>query len=89
MPHIVKRRGHKEPYDQRKVYGSVYSACRNAHLSEMMSEKIAETVTSRLGEWVTDKSEITSQQIFEEVVNVLNELHKDVAFLYETHRDIS
>lgn len=89
MPHIVKRRGRTEPFDSRKVYASVYSACRNAHLSEVQSEKIAEAMSARLDQWMTDKQQVSSQEIFAKTFEVLQELHQDAAFLYKTHRDIS
>ena len=89
MTHIVKRRGHKQPFDSRKVYASSYEACRNAHLSEVQSEKIAEAVEAKIKRWIASKQEVTSDQIFQEVIKVLRELEPDAAFLYETHRDIS
>ena len=87
--HIVKRRGHTESFDSKKVYAASYSACRNAHLSEMLSENIADAVEKRLVSWVEDKTEISSDDIFQEIIAVLKELHPDAAFLFETHRDIS
>lgn len=89
MTHIVKRRGHREPFDGKKVYAATYAACRNAHLSEMLSENIAETVQKRLEEWINEKTEVASDEIFRETIAVLKELHPDAAFLFETHRDIS
>ena len=89
MPHIVKRKGHKEPFDPRKVYAASYAACRNAHLSEMLSENIAEAVQKRLENWIEEKNEVGSDEIFKEIIAVLKELHPDAAFLFETHRDIS
>ena len=89
MPHIVKRKGHKEPFDPRKIYAAVYASCRNAHLSEMLSENIADNVQKRLEEWVEEKQEVSSDEIFKQTITVLKELHPDAAFLFETHRDIS
>lgn len=90
MPfHIVKRKSLMQEYDSRKVYGSAYAACRNAHLSEVQSEKIAEMVTARIDQWIAKKERVTSQEIFEETAAILKELHPDAAFLYETHRDVS
>ena len=89
MSHIVKRKGHKEPFDPRKIYAAAFAACRNAHLSEMLSENIAENVQERIEEWAADKAEINSNEIFRETIIVLKELHPDAAFLFETHRDIS
>ena len=87
--HIVKRRGHTEPFDSRKIYAAVFAACRNAHLSEMLSENIADNVQKRVEEWVEKKRGVSSEEIFRETITVLKELYPDAAFLFETHRDIS
>lgn len=89
MTHIVKRRGHREPFDPRKIYASVYSACRNAHLAEIESKRIAEAVSKAIETWIDDRKEVSSQEIFEQTANVLREFEADAAFLYATHRDIS
>ena len=87
--HIIKRRGHKEPFDERKVYASVSAAARNCHLDERTAEKIAETVLVGLREWLADKSQIPSVHIFEKVIELLNKENGEVAFMYHTHRDVS
>ena len=55
----------------------------------MLSENIAETVQKRLEEWIEERGEVSSNDIFRETITVLKELHPDAAFLFETHRDIS
>lgn len=89
MQHIVKRRGHLEEFDPKKIYGSSYFACRNAHLSEIQSEKIAESVSMAVEKWIGNKKSVSSNQIFEKVTNILEQLEPDAAFLYKTHRDLS
>lgn len=89
MTHIVKRRGHSEPFDGRKIYASCYAACRNAHLSEMLSEDISDNVQKRIEKWISKKQGVSSEEIFQESISVLKDLHPDAAFLFETHRDIS
>jgi len=89
LTHIVKRKGHKEPFDSRKIYASAYASCRNVHLSEIQSEKIAEAVELRMRKWIEQKQEVNSEDIFQEVIKILKELEPDAAFMYETHRDIS
>ena len=37
---IVKRKGHTEVYDERKVYGSCFLACRNSHMGKEEAEEI-------------------------------------------------
>jgi|SRR3989344_7171219 len=87
--HIVKRRGHTEPYDEKKVYASAYAACRNTHLSEQESEKIADTVMRKVSQWVLSQEEVRSQEIFVHTTEALRELARDAAFMYETHRDLA
>mgnify|MGYP005854771311 CR=1 FL=1 len=48
---IVKRKGHIEEFDDRKIYRSAYFACRNAHLSEKQSKAIAKKVGYLVFNW--------------------------------------
>ncbi len=87
--HIVKRRGHTEPYDERKAYGSCYFACRNAHLGEQDAEKISNAVCNKVTKTISKKKFVTSDDIFRMMIQELKKYDEDAAFLYETHRDIS
>ncbi|MBI2670916.1 hypothetical protein HYX18_02995 [Candidatus Woesearchaeota archaeon] len=87
--HLVKRHGHFEKFDYSKIYKSCYKASLNAHLSKQKAAKIASYVVKKIKEFIKPKKAITSDQIFKQVVKHLKEQDKDVAFLYETHRDIS
>ena len=86
---IVKRKGHTEPYDERKVYASCYFACRNAHIDEPKSEKICMNVCTSVTKAINKKRVVTSDEIFKCLANELRKHDEDAAFLYETHRDIS
>jgi len=86
---IVKRRGHNELYDERKVYGSCYFACRNAHLTEKEAEEISGKVTAKVSMLVKNKKMISSDAIFNILIHELKKYNGDAAFLYETHRDLS
>ena len=88
--HIIKRKGRKEAYDERKIYASVYASALNSHLDKVISEKIAEKVSKAITGWVSsEKQQVSSEQIFREVTQLLKKEQKDVAFMYETHRDLS
>ncbi len=89
MLQIVKRKGHTEIYDERKVYGSCFFACRNAHLSEKEAEEICSKVTAEITKWVKKKKLVSSDDIFRALINELKKHNEDASFLYETHRDIS
>lgn len=89
MKHIVKRKGHQEEYDEKKVYASSYSACLNSHLPKEKTEKIAGRVTKEIDKWIENKTEVDSGQIFKEVTKSLEKIDPEVAFMYKTHRDLS
>ncbi len=87
--HIVKRKGHKEKFDEKKVYGSCFAACLNVHMEKHNAEKCADKSTKDVVKWIRKKKVVTSDQIFGEVVKVLKKHDKNAAFMYETHRDLS
>ncbi len=87
--HIVKRQGHKEKFDSRKIYASVYYACRSTHKGKKECEKTAGKISAEIGKWAKNKASVTSDQIFREVAKRLKKYNEDAAFMYETHRDIS
>lgn len=89
MIHVVKRKGHQQNFDERKLYASVFAACLSAHVDTEEAEHIAGLVTREVKRWITNKAEITSDQIFEEACKELGHLSKEASFMYETHRDIS
>ena len=86
---IVKRRGHQEEFDERKVYASCYAACLSAGIPHEKAEKISEKVSRAIKTWVKNKKTVTSDQIFREVAKTLAKHDKNAAFMYNTHRDIA
>lgn len=86
---IVKRKGHSEIYDERKVFGSCFFACKNAHLSDNEAEAISENVAAKVTKWIKERKVVSSNEIFRFMTNELKKHNEDVSFLYETHRDIS
>lgn len=87
--HIVKRRGHKEAYDARKVYGSILMACLGSHVKETQAQKIALGISDDITKMVEKSHSITAHEIFYEVTKRLKKHHADAGFMYETHRDLS
>ncbi|MBI2656821.1 hypothetical protein HYX03_03720 [Candidatus Woesearchaeota archaeon] len=86
---IVKRKGHTELYDEKKVYDSCYFACRNAHLSGKEAEEISNKVCVSITKWIKKRKVVSSNDIFNALIQELKKHNEDAAFLYETHRDIS
>ncbi len=89
MTTIIKRRGHEEHFDERKVYASAYFACRNAHLPIEEAERIATAVTDRIKQWIGGQAAVNSDDVFKKITEELRTHDEDSAFLYETHRDLS
>jgi len=89
VKHVVKRMGHLERFDERKVYASCYAACLSSHMQHINAEKVCEKVTRNVRRWVHSKELVTSNQIFRETGKELRKHSKDAAFMYRTHRDIS
>ena len=86
---IVKRKGHQEEFDERKVYATCYRACLGAQLDEEACERICEKVCSELNGWVRKTRTTTSHEIFLHTVKAMRKHNKAAAFMYETHRDIA
>ena len=78
-----------QEFDDRKIYGSVYAACLASYTDEEMAEATANLVTKEVKQWMGDKNQVTSHEIFNKVTDELEHLNKDAAFMYKTHRDVS
>lgn len=89
MEHIVKRAGHKESFDQKKVYASVYAACLAVRSQATDAELIANEVAKDVVDWVADKRAVSSNEIAAQVAKTLKLYNSDAAYLYRHHRDIS
>jgi len=85
---IVKRRGHEEEFDEKKIYASCYAACLSAHVDHMKAEKICEKVSKEIKTWAKKKKTVDSSEIFNKAITILKKYNKESAFMYETHRDI-
>jgi transcriptional regulator NrdR family protein len=87
---VVKRGGEKEKFDERKVYASCYSACMNCEIEHDKADRICERAASEAKKWALRKKMVNSDEIFKKVIEVLKKIgHEDIAFMYETHRDVS
>ncbi len=86
MKHIVKRGGHMEPYDMRKLYASVYTAAVALREPAGAAELIAEAVVETVDQWLAKKHEVTSNDIRRVAHDRLKTINPAVAYLYKTQR---
>lgn len=88
MKHIVKRAGHKEMFDERKLYASIFSACMVTRMSNQLAESVAEKVTMHVASHLERKNEITAKEIKDATYEVFKQYDADAAYLYRHHKDL-
>lgn len=87
--HIVKRGGHTEPFDRRKLYASIYAAALSVHEPVGIAELLAESVLQSFETWMGNKHEVTSTDIRRVSAEALEAHNADAAYIYRHHRNIS
>jgi len=88
MKHIVKRAGHTEAYDQRKLYASIYSSCLAVRTPSGEAELVAEKVCKDVEQWMDQKHEVTAHDIRRVAHQYLEAYNPDAAYIYKMHREI-
>lgn len=87
---IVKRApGHTEPYDERKLYASIYAVCLSVRAPQGEAELTADRVCKDFKPWLINKPEVTSADIRRKAAEHLNIYNPNAAYLYKHHRVIS
>ena len=87
--HVVKRKGHKEKFDERKLYASVYAACLLVEMKTKECEQTASHVVKKIKSEIANKKEIDAKKLHSLCVKNLKSKNKKAAFMYDTHKDIS
>lgn len=88
MKHVVKRGGHTEAYDERKLYASVYSACLSVREHPGSAELFAQEVVENFGKWLESRHEVTSNDIRRKASEHLKVINPDAGHIYLHHRVI-
>ena len=86
---IVKRKGHTEEFDERKIYSTCYAAGLTAGLKHDEAEQMCDKVCKEMREWAHKKVMMTSEEIFKKTTQAIKKHNHKAAFMYETHRDIA
>lgn len=84
----MKRAGHTEPYDERKLYASIYAACLSVREHPGSAELIAQEVVRGFEKWLANKHEVTSNDIRREAAAHLKAINPDAGHIYLHHRVI-
>lgn len=91
MISIIKRKKHREAYDERKVYASVYAAALNCHYLDEKAEQIAgdvaKAVTRAVRQHTRSKgTPLTSHDIRNLIIQHCH--NPEVVFMYIHHLDL-
>lgn len=86
-PHVVKRmNGHTEPYDERKLYASIYASCLAVRTPVGEAELTAAKICQDVLPWIVSKAEVTSLDIRSRATVHLKIYNPDAAYMYAHHR---
>ena len=86
-PHVVKRgNGHTEPYDERKLYASIYASCLAVRTPVGEAELTAAKICQDVLPWMVNKAEVTSLDIRTHAAVHLKIYNPDAAYMYAHHR---
>ncbi|MFZ1301697.1 MAG: ATP cone domain-containing protein [Candidatus Microsaccharimonas sp.] len=88
---IVKHHGHGhhariEEFDREKLHKSIVAACLSCGVPTGHAESIARHITDEVVDWLSDKPEVTSEDLRITATHYLKTHHPDAAYLYEHHR---
>ncbi len=86
--HIVKRGGHTEPFDEKKLYASIYAACLSVRTPVGEAELVADRVVKDVKGWLSKKHEVTSHDLRLQASRHLNVYDADAAYMYRHHRSL-
>jgi hypothetical protein len=84
---IVKRSpGHSEPYDERKLYASIFASCLSVRTPVGEAELTAAKICQDVLPWLQSKHEITSLDIRTHTYEHFKIYNPDAAYMYLHHR---
>lgn len=81
---VVKRTEGKEPFDQKKLYASVFVVCTKTDREKQACEKIAEDVTADVADQVEEREQVQSVEIRMWTRDRLEEIDNGLAERYYT-----
>lgn len=88
MQQVIKRKGQKETFNQKKIYNSVLAACRTLRIPDEEGETIAQMVSHDAHEQFKLSPEVQRHAVHKTVVVLLEKYNTDVAFLYDKHKEL-
>ena len=88
---VVKRKGHLEKYDEKKVHASIYAAALNCEHKEEFAEKLAKKIMKKANNWFKKQAKtkdcINSEDIRNYIIKSIKD--RDIKLMYKHHLDLS
>lgn len=87
ITYVVKQQGKRptEMFSREKLHASLVSACLSVRTPEGQAEVNASTVCDGVIRWLSDKPEVTSEDIRRKASDILARYHSEAAHLYKHH----
>lgn len=84
---VVKRQGKRptEAFSREKLYASIVAVCLSVQAPEGQAEATANSVCDGVVRWLSDKPEVTSEDIRRKAADILEKFHPEAAHLYKHH----
>ncbi len=86
---IIKRKGLKEIFDERKLYASLYAALLSVRSTDEEAENLASTVVKEIKQQYEGQAEVSSTALRKAASAILHRYQPEAALIYESHLDIS
>jgi len=88
---VAKKNGHKEEFDEGKLWDSLYYPARELDYDDQEAVDLADKAKHRITDWVHrhEDNVVTTQELAEKAEGVLKELDEHVALMYDKHLDIN
>jgi transcriptional regulator NrdR family protein len=85
--HIIKRQGRRptESFERHKLHSSVLAACLSVRTPEGYAESTATAVCEAVMDWLSNRPEVTSEDLRRKAADALSVFHPDAAYLYKHH----
>jgi transcriptional regulator NrdR family protein len=85
----VKKGGKIEEFSEKKVYFSCYKSFLVSKMEKEKAKEICKKIATQIKEWAKKQREITTKEISEKIISLLNKKDKKVAYMYKSFKDIS
>lgn len=86
---VVKKSRKKESFDKKKLYASIFNSCLSTQLPRKECERIAKKIFKDVEKILEKQTCLLSEEITGAVAKAMGKHPKELAFMYQTHKELS